>query len=123
MKKDEEDYVPMNSQDLKLHFKFHLLAPKNDIEVGSLASQDEAINPRLEYPDPDSPITETQARSSMTKIIMEEENQEDSSSKNDIELRSIATQDEDMNPRLEHPDPDCPITETQARGLMTEIIG
>ena len=75
-----------------------------------------------EYPDPDSPITETQARSSMTKIIMEEENREDSSSKNDIELRSIATQDEAMNPRLEYPDPDCPITETQVRGLMTEII-
>ena len=58
----------------------------------------------------------------MTEIIMEEENQKDSSSKNDIELRSIATQDEAMNPRLEYPDPDCPITETQARGLMTEII-
>ena len=92
---------------------------KNDIELGSIANQD----PNIEYPDPDSPITETQARSSMTELItIEDENRKSTSSNNDIELGTIPSQDEAMKPRLENPDPDTPITETQARGLMTEII-
>ena len=83
---------------------------KNDIEL-------------VEYPDPDSPITETQERSSMTELItIEDENRKSTSSNNDIELGTIPSQDEAMKPRLESPDPDTPITETQARGSMIEII-
>ena len=88
----------------------HIFGAKNDIEL-------------IEYPNPDSPITETQARSSMTELItIEDENRKSTSSNSDIELKTVASQDEAMKPRLEYPDPDTPITETQARGLMTEII-
>ena len=59
----------------------------------------------------------------MTELItIEDENKKGTTSNNDIELGTIPSQDEAMKPRLEYPDPDTPITETQARGSMTDII-